>query len=217
MPTFRSWRWSALAIAFGLATPAARAEMITPDSIPNPPSAVASAAGTPVYSNNLVTTQYDGLGLRFGRAAITQLNNIPVWAPITGAPQGTISYTFWGVGGSFVRPGSLTPTTVSSLTLHTFGLTGTPDLVVDSSYGSQLNIIPVLQSGPGGSQVWTFTGPGIGPFGISPSASQTGPWGISEISFTPTPLPEPSSLVLAGLGALGLTTRFGWRRSRMAA
>jgi hypothetical protein len=85
MQVFRSWRWSALAVAFGLTTPAARAGMITPDSIPGPPSAVASDQGTPVYFSNVVTSQYKGLGLNFSSgAAITNLNGTSVWAPTEG-------------------------------------------------------------------------------------------------------------------------------------
>jgi hypothetical protein len=39
-------------------------------------------------------------------------------------------------------------------------------------------------------------------------------WGVAEVSFKLDHAPEPSSLVLAGLGALGLSARFGWRRTR---
>lgn len=213
MLAFRIWRWSVLALVCGLTAPAARAEMITPNSIPNPPGAVGSANGTLVDANSLVSTQYDGLGLRFLTAvAITQLNNISVWAPINRGSQNTISYTFYGVGGLLVRPGSLTPTTASSVTMDVIGITGTPDVVANSFYG-YLPIVPVLQStpGPDGGQLWTLTGPGIASFGIGPSASQTGAWGVAGVFFTPSPAPEPSSLVLAclGLPSLGLA---GWFR-----
>src|SRR5262249_51474719 len=106
MPRLRSWPWSALAIAFGVVAPATRAEMITPDSIPHPPSAVGSAGGTPVYSSNLVTTQYAGLGLNFDVAAITRLNGVSVWAPIgvaVGGFAGAIDYA-WGLSGDFHSP-----------------------------------------------------------------------------------------------------------------
>lgn len=210
MPAFRSWFRIALSIAFVLSAAAARADLIAPNSISDSPNAVASSGGTPVYANNLVTTQYDGLGLRFvNGTAITQLNNTPVWAPITLTPHPTISYTFWGVGMNFVSPGSLRSTTVTSLTVDTIGLTGTPDLVVDSLYGRQLNIDPVVQPGPDGSQMWTFNGSGIGSFGVSPSPSQNGAWGVAAVSVTPATAPEPSSLVLAGLGALGLVALLG--------
>jgi hypothetical protein len=124
MPAFRSW--TALAIAFGLAAPAARAAMITPESIPDPPGTVSSGYGTPVNANNLVTTQYAGLGLSFSSgAAITNLNGVHVWAPIA-APRpgevsvGQISY-YSTLSGQFVAPGSLNPTTVTSFTLTIVG------------------------------------------------------------------------------------------------
>jgi len=218
MSAFRSWRWSALTIAFGLMAPEARAEMITPNSIPNPPTVVASPYGA-VYANNFVNTQYASLGLNFNdETAITKLNGGSAWVPvgIAGGAPGAIDYA-WTVGGNFVSPGSSNPTTVSSLSLDLIGNPSAPTLWVDGLNRQSLNIVPVLQStpGPDGGQVWTFTGPGIASFGVM--APLGGPWGVSEVSFSPATAPEPTSLVLAGLGALGLAARFGWRRVRMLA
>jgi MYXO-CTERM domain-containing protein len=212
MPVSSSWRWSALTIALGLFGSMAHAEMITPDSIANPPSAV-TPTGL-LSANNIINNQYDGLGLRFFHAAITQLNNIPVWQGTDFPYQQTINYQ--GLGFTFVRPGSLVPATVSTFTLDLIGVTGTPNVVINSLYGRQLFYVPVLQStpGPDGGQLWTVTGPGIYTFGVGASGAQGGPWGVSGISFTPTPAPEPSSLVLAGLGALGFVALLGRRRER---
>jgi PEP-CTERM motif-containing protein len=215
MQVFRSGRWSSLAVAFGLMIPAARAGMITPDSIPNPPSAVSSVGGTPVYANNLVTTQYAGLGLNFDGAAITKLNGISVWAPIGVAVSntplaGAIDYA-WGVGGNFLSPGSLNPGTVSSLSVK---LIGDAEVSINGLHNEILHITPIISSSAG-AQVWTFNAPGISSFSTTPPTS--GQWGIAEVTFTTASAPEPTSVLLAGLGALGLATRLGWRRSRRVA
>lgn len=222
MSAFRSWRWSALAIAVGLVTSTARAEMITPDSISNPPSAVSSANGTAVSTSNLVSTQYAGVGLNFGGAeAITKLNGVSVWAPVggvVGSSAGAINYA-WGVAGSFQVPGLSNQMTVSSLSVDIIGVSGTPLLELNGLNGQPLNIVPVLQNTPraDGGQVWTFTGAGIHSFSVAASGSTDGPWGVSAVSFTPATAPEPSSIVLAGLGVLGLAARFARRRDRTVA
>lgn len=226
MSAFRSWRWSALTIAFGLAVSTARAEMITPDSISNPPSAVGSANGTSVYATSLVTTQYAGWGLNFSSgAAITSLNGLNVWAPTTeliaepasriaGGPPPTfpsamVSY-YSTMTGSFVSPGSLSPTTVSSLSVD---IVGHPWLMINvyGRNGQQLDITPVIGS-LAGAQVWTFTGAGISSFStveavMDPPGLVNPAWGVASVSVTLAAAPEPSSLVLAALGALGLAAR----------
>ncbi len=220
MLAFGSWHWSALAITISFSAPAVQAGMITPDSIPNPPNAVASANGTPINANNIADNRYTGLGVNIANAAITRLNGVSVWAPLGVAAGvfGRIDYAH-SVGGVFVSPTSLTRTTLSSLSVDLIGISGPPNLWVDGLKGQWLNIVPVMQStpGPDGGQVWTFTGPGISAFGVLASPSTTGPWGVSEVSFTPATAPEPSSLVLAGLGTLGLVARFAWRRTRWVA
>lgn len=222
MSAFRSWRWSAVAITFSVFASAAQAEMITPDSIPNPPSAVSSPNGL-VYANNVVNTQYTGLGLHFYDVASTKLNGITAWVPVgvvagTPAAVGAIDYA-WAGGGNFVSPGTMSQTTVSSLSINLIGLTDTPNMWVNGLNGQHLNLVPVLQGTPGldGGQVWTFTGPGITSFGVLASGFQSGPWGVSAVSFTPATAPEPSTLVLAGLGVLGLASRLSCRRGRRIA
>ena len=216
MSLIRIWRWSALAVAFALAASAARAEMITPNSIPNPPSAVGSTNGTLVYSSNYVTNQYASLGLQFSGTAITQLNGVSVWTPLgiaasDPAPAGAINYG-WGLSGSLVSPGSSNPMTVSSLSVDVMNLSGIPTVSVNGD-GQLSSIVPTYNVGPGAgvSEVWTFTGTDITGFSISPP-STGGEWGVSGISFTPTTAtaPEPSSFILAVVGALGVAAR--WRR-----
>lgn len=237
MQIFRYWCWSALTVAISLTIPAARAEMITPDSIPNPPSTVDAAQGTSVSPSNLVNLQYKGLGLVFpGGSAITQLNGVSVWAPVSPRTEMSgqsssrpIDYA-WNMAGSLVSPGSLNPTTVSSLAVQIVG-NGTfplPSLSMHV-YGSNGQILPItpLIGNIANTQDWTFTGPGIGSFSVSAvplppigaqHATANSAWGIAGISFTPAAsTPEPTSLALAGLGALGLATRLGWRRFRRVA
>ncbi len=71
-------RWTALAAVLTMAA-VVRADVITPNSIANPPSAVGWADGTPVFANTLVTTQYAGSGLNFAAgAALTNLSGLIV-------------------------------------------------------------------------------------------------------------------------------------------
>jgi hypothetical protein len=218
----------------------ARADVITPDSIAHPPGAVGSANGTLVFASNLVTAQYAGLGLNFASgAAITNLNGVNVWAPtqpllqplsrtIPGGPPlpfpaARISYNgTWG-GATFVQPGTQTPTSVSSVTLEILGRPVTVDLF--NAQGHLLGTASLGGMGLHGGRFYTFTGSGISSFSVfapvivpPPGAMAINPaWGVAEVSFTPAHAPEPSSLILAGLGALGVAARFGWRRVRLAA
>jgi hypothetical protein len=217
MQVLRNWRWNALTVLFIFSTQAARAGMITPDSIPNPPSAVSSVNGTPVSLSNVVISQYAGLGMNLNAPAITRLNGVPVWVPVN-FPAGTggsvIDYATSSVGGSFVFPGTSKALSPSSVSLDIIGNPGTPKFLVGGFNGMPLNIAPALQNtpGPDGGQIWNVSGAGIYSIYVSSSGTDS-PWGVSEVSFKAASTPEPSTLVLAGLGALGLATRLRWRRS----
>jgi len=243
MHTHNLGRWVVWAAVLTMAAEEVRADVITPASIAHPPAAVGWANGTPIYANNLVTAQYAGLGLNFtGGAAITNLNGVNVWAPteplqqplirsIPGGPPlhfpvARVSYNgTWG-GASFVQPGTQTPTTVSSVTLEILGRPVTVDLF--NAQGQLMSAASLGGTGLHGGQLYTFTGSAISSFSVfapvidpppgaaSPTMAINPAWGVAEVSFTPAHAPEPSSLILAGLGALGLATRFGWWRVRLA-
>lgn len=220
----KSLRWFALAAAFVLTASAARAEMITPDSISSPPGAVSSAYSTPVPAANLVTTQYTGLGLNFSFAAITHLDGATVWAPAqpqaipahgisTGPPPPPqIGYESW-MGGNFVVPGTVKATSVYSTMLEIVGAPVTVNAF--NSHWKELGSVGPDGIGPHGGNLYAFSGGNISAFSVSvpveaPSDANYPQWGIAAVSFMNNP--EPSGLVLAGLGALGFAARFGWRR-----
>lgn len=236
MHTIMSPRWFALATAFGFAAPAAQAAMITPDSISTPPSAVGSANFTPVYAGNFVTTQYNGLGLNFsGGAAITNLNGVSVWAPteslmqpmsrISGGPPPnypTAQINYYGTwrGINFIQPGTLKPGAATSLSVEIIGRQNLGFWVQYANNPNMATVAPAKAiSEPNGGTLYTFAaGPGITSFTISAPVPVDPPmkinpdWGVAEVSITLAHAPEPSSLLLAGLGALGLAASFRRRR-----
>jgi hypothetical protein len=225
----KSRYWFTLATALVFAASAARAEWITPDSISNPPGAVGSANGTAVPVGNLVSTQYTGLGLNFTAAAITHLNGVNVWAPVptfaepavgvvggppASSPPPYIWYGPWMPGGNFVVPGTLKPTSVYSMTLEIMGAPVSVDAW--TSRGQALGSVGPDRIGPHGGNLYTISGGGISSFDVfvpvmDPPDTNYPAWGLAAVSFSNNP--EPSSLVLAGLGALGLAAQLAWRRT----
>jgi hypothetical protein len=245
MHTTTKPHWFVIASAFAFIAPSARAEMITPDSIPNPPASVGSANLSPIYSfTNFVSTQYKGLGLNFSSGvyplgtAITHLNGVDVWAPAAYAahpglgkvggpplvfPVAMIDYNGPWPGASLVMPGTLKPTTASSVTLEILGRG--IGVSFFNSQGGLLGTAAAGGTGLHGGRLYTFTSLGISSFTVfapvmDPYAGDPYPgpaWGVASVSFTlpEGESPEPSSLVLAGLGALVLAARCGRRRSRV--
>jgi len=224
--------WAALAF-----TTAARADFVTPDSIPQPPAAVGSAPLTPIYSPaDLVTNQYIGRGLLFPTvleappgvragttAAITNLGGFDVWAPAywsQGAPWAA-EISYGGLTIQLVKPGTTTPTTVRSVTVEVLELPNL-DSVGLEAFDREGRILGSTDtpsgSGPHGGVLLTLAASDISSFEVSSLAhvdgSTTGGappdlpvWGAAEIEFTPSSAPEPSGLALAVLGAAALA---GW-------
>jgi len=135
-------------------------------------------------------------------------------------PTGAIEYSGPWDKASLVLPGTLTPAETSSVTMEIIGR-GVGVSFYNPS-GGLLGTVTAGGIGPHGGQLYTFTGSDIRSFDVFapiidpiPNAPPPNPaWGIAEISVGTLHAPEPSSLVLAGLGVLGLAARFGWRRPR---
>jgi len=127
---------TALVSAFAVGTPAARAGLVTPDSM-GPPVVSPSVEGSVVVAGGLATDQYQGLGLLFPAVslgdpnvsystAIIQINNHDVF---TGAYQSKAfgdlaNYISMrgaqGVTADLVLPGTTTPDAADSVTVSLY-------------------------------------------------------------------------------------------------
>lgn len=222
---------SAVAALFIIFVPMVEGSAITPDSILNPPAAVNSASGTIVPAQQMVTTQYSGLGLSFTATAISQLKGVAVWAPINDAfavpasqvvgqpppnpPPPSIGYGMWTGDGQFVVPGTTEKTSVSSFGLEIVGSRGTGVYVFNRQWQT-IGFANPVGTGPHGGEIYTYSGGNASAFSIFvPIAdgmpyNDYPPWGIAEISFIATP--EPSALLLAALGFLAYILSFRLKR-----
>jgi len=230
---FWAGAWAALAF-----TTAARADFVTPDSIPQPPPAVGSANQTPIPSaSDLVMNQYSGRGLLFpfspdaGRAgveigaiydtaAVTQLAGSNVWAPALSITDGShierdLAYPSL-LTLQFVRPGGTTSTTVSSVTVDVLHLPNTLplELIAMDRNGDVVGDITASSGmGPHGGELLTLGAANISSFQLAYEASIE-PESREEVPWGVagiafTPSPAPEPCGLA-LAGVGAVALAGW-------
>ncbi len=229
----RIYCWITFTVSIMVFVPVVEGSAITPDSIPNPPVAVNSASGTIVPAQQMVTTQYSGLGLDFTSTAISQLKGVAVWAPVNDAfaipasqvvgqppptpPPPSIGYGMWTGDGQFVVPGTTRATSVNSFRLEIVGR-GDLGTGVDV-FNRQWQIIGYANPvgvGPHGGEMYTYSGGNASAFSIfipimdGMPYNDYPPWGIAEISSVATP--EPSTLLLASMGLLATILSFRVKR-----
>ena len=175
-------------------------------------------------------------GVTSSLTAITNLNGVNVWAPATplllpmsriasgpppNFPVGEINYNGAWSGAQLVPAGSPTLRTTSAVTLEIIGRPVTVNFF--GAAGQLLGTASATPSflGPHGGALYSFSGSGISSFQVfapvidpPPGAMAINPaWGVAGISVTSANTPEPSSLVLAGIGGLGLVLRRRWRNA----
>lgn len=226
-----SWNWLAVVVAV-IGAPAARAGLVTPDSIGSP---VLSSAieGSPVAAGGLVANQYQSLGLLFPThslgdpassysTAVIGLNNRDVFitAAQWGTPDFRVSdashYSPGGVTAAFVLPGTTTPDVADSVTLslyssgpifaqlQAFDKNGRLVKTIDAQVAGETNTPIVFDVADIQSVNAQVFQPIIGP----PIPGFQGPtgypfaWGVSSIEWHEAP--EPAGLVLGGLGMCAL-------------
>ena len=214
------------------AVPAARADYVTPDSIPQPPPAVDTSGGNDQIdsSADLVTTQYTGHGLLFpslpsfqGRisgltAAILNLNGVAVWTPAVSVTDNSRPEIdpFSSLNVQLVGPGGTEPTSASAIIAEVLGSSGIELKAYDRA-GAVLGWTATpAGTGPNGGTLLSLNAPGISSFQVFKENRQIGTqdWGVAGIGFMPSSAPEPCGLALAGVGAFALAG-WTWRRRRL--
>ncbi len=236
--TPRLARLGAAVLTAFLSAALARADMITPNSIPHPPPMVSDPIGSDSIdsSGDLVTTQYTALGLRFptipenkgmltgSTAAITNLSGVDVWAPavlVKGGPAPAALDYFSGLTMDFVKPGYSGPATANSVSVEVLQASN-PKLIAYGQSGSVLGWTQTQSgTGPHGGALYSFQVPDISSIEIIEDLGNLGgtpSWGVAGIAFTPSAAtaPEPCGLALAEFGAAALAG-WTWRRRRIQA
>jgi|SRR5665213_3205486 len=238
----RIWLAMALGIVYAWGTPAARAGLVTPDSIASP--VLSSEIDNSVPPGGLVTNQYQALGLlfpvqRLGEPAVTystaiiQALNLDLF---TGAyqattPGGLVSHVSYqspaGVTAAFVLPGTTTPDAADSVTVSLYS--NGPILAQLEAFDKNGQLLKTIttQVGMASEKSIEFDIAGIQSVyttAFTPIIDPPPPgvpfieghpsfmWGVSSIEWHEAP--EPAGLVLGGLGMFALLA-YAWRRRSM--
>jgi PEP-CTERM motif-containing protein len=236
----KSWSWKALAVFCCLAAPTAQASQLQ-NSGPNW-SYSFTVAPSSIVNSNVAINFYGSEGQATGSSNVT-LGQIQIrigdgatvvpsgskWtgtltlSDASGAStpltfQSTLSgnLSSWNIVTSLLQPVSATlPAGWSNL----YAPNGQREYVWKSSTGNEYSVTPekvVIVGGlPSAAQGGSPISIGGYVFTANPNAAGSI---VADVQVSPrSGTPEPSSLALAGLGALGLATRLGWGRSRRVA
>jgi hypothetical protein len=230
----RIWLAIVLAVTCAVGTPAARAGLVTPDSM-GPPVVSSSGNGDVVAQGGLVFNQYRGLGVLFSPepqiaddgyyTTVVHVNNLDVFAGTYTNISDLTSHVSYqspaGVWAGFYLPGRWTPDMADTVTAS-FDSIG-PVLVQLEAFDKDGNILksttaqingvltPVELDVAGIQSVYaTAFQPVIDPIpGAPPLQGYPYAWGVASIEWHEAP--EPAGFVLGGLGMLALLA-YAWRR-----
>jgi hypothetical protein len=202
-------------------TSGARAEYITPDSVPSPAAVTSPAVdGTPVGLGGLAGEQYTRFGIELGNCALVRINNVLCWAPTADWMQTNtadhLSFTSGSILGVFGIPGTPNLARTGSVSVEFINVSSSLGWIYGfDSLGRLFTFMDNTEVGPHGGTVATLNTPDITGILLSTSAGWQypiggRPWGIAAISFGPLTAvesfvaPEPSALLISLLGGAGL-------------
>jgi hypothetical protein len=230
-----SWNWLAvvLAIACGAGTPAARAGLVTPDSIGSP--VLSSVIDNSVPAGGLVTNQYQALGLLFptqglgepsvaySTAIIRQGLNLDLF---TGAyeattPNGMVDHVSYqspaGIRAAFVLPGTTTPDVADSVRVSLYS--NGPILAQLEAFDRNGRLLKMITTQVAGESETPVEFDVAGIQSVYTTAFQPAidpvPPGVGHIAGQPSFIwgvssiewheaPEPAGFILGGLGMFAL-------------
>jgi hypothetical protein len=233
----RAIRYSAWIAAVSIACLAnsVMAGPIPAGSVTGGPPVIGSVApGTVVETSNLITNQYQSVGLdgsfflNLSGTALGTLGNTAAYVPTVNTAGGyTLDYNGF-VGFQVVNPTTGAVTTTNRVSVEFLGATG----VEGQLYGMTAAgaIIGTAMTGdvigPNGGRMITLDMAGVALFSVWGIFDQAVPegnrpfWGLASIEINPDPggvseTPEPASLAIAGIGIISVAGAT-WRRRRLA-
>jgi hypothetical protein len=210
-----------------------RAGLISPDSPASPPVlTVPATQGAAVPPGGLGNNAYLAFGLRFEGVALATIQSTKCWVPVDVFAK-TIDYQTGIDGGRIIAVLSPPPNTPP---VPFFAPVVSVEFMNVKPGQGELAALDVTGQ-LGGGVLATANNAGIGPHGgtvatvaipsglskfeiamVQPNNTDSVPWGVSQLTVEaqqPLPTPEPATLALAGLGAVGLA--FGWWRQSPSA